>query len=84
MDEKRKSNGALWVTLSILIIVLFYPLSVGPFIWLVDHDLLPHRVTSWLLPVYLPLDDLAESKVIPVLPGLMSWYCSLWLQVIAH
>ncbi len=79
MDEKRKSNGALWVALTILLIGLFYPLSVGPFIWLVDRDMLPLGVTRWLLPIYIPLDDLAENKTIPVLPGLMSWYFSLWV-----
>ena len=78
MDEQRKHNGAVWITVLLLIAFLLYPLSAGPLIWMAINGMLSEPMLEWLTAMYFPLAYVAESDDIPVLPSLLNSYLSFW------
>ncbi|MDB5338047.1 MAG: hypothetical protein JWN70_3666 [Planctomycetaceae bacterium] len=82
MDGKRKLNGAAWIAFFLLIAFLLYALSIGPVLWLAEigceNGFLSDSFVQWVAVMYLPLLHLAETNEIPLLPGLLHSYFSLW------
>lgn len=79
MTEQRKTISWLWWTVAGLMLLVAYPLSLGPIVWLHGHDYLPesemfYQATAlycepcnWLLVAY---PDSMPAKV-------LIWYLSL-------
>ena len=51
---------------------LLYALSVGPFVWLVNHEYVPESCAV----VYVPLGMLVESS--DILREAAEWYIEFW------
>ena len=42
MSEPQKKAGvAFWITVALLAVLVGYPLSIGPYVWLYQHDAVP-------------------------------------------
>lgn len=80
MDENRKNPSLLvWGIAFLLVLVLvIYPLSVGPCEWLGAHDLIPEYVAPVLQFLYWPLAWIYENSPEPVRKA-MEWYLHLWV-----
>ena len=78
MTDRKKTGVAFWTTLG-LVILLAYPASFGPAVWLVAHDWLPSKRTSI---VFRPL--LIEARREIYLSGTpagrrpLLWWASIW------
>ncbi|MDB5338046.1 MAG: hypothetical protein JWN70_3665 [Planctomycetaceae bacterium] len=81
MDEPRKPNGGVWITVSLLMAFILYPLSTGPATCMANNGMLSDATLEWLAAMYFPLAYVAESDDIPVLPWLLNSYLSLWESV---
>jgi hypothetical protein len=74
MSQEPKPSGALWATILVLGIPLFYCLSFGPACWLVTREKLPLRTMA---SIYRPLVRAATSRFRPVAAPLC-WYADLF------
>jgi len=74
-DNKQQGRSAAGVVVLVCVVLLpvFYVLSVGPAAWLVKHKCLPETIVDT---IYLPLLWLHEN----VKPAryLLEWYVALW------
>ena len=61
MTEQRKRQGWLWVFVAIPVLVVAYPLSIGPAIWLADRGYLSEPLIRMLARFYWPLVNLSEQ-----------------------
>lgn len=78
MEEKRKPRRwVLWLIAATLLIG--YPLSFGPFVWLFERKLLSNDgPEAWLVGLfYYPLSMLVMYDVEPFASWL-TWYDRLW------
>ena len=79
MTDRKKPGVAFWATVALVVVLVGYPLGIGPAIWLYDHDCfdedgLPLAALRWL---YGPLKWLDFYGPQPVRDAL-DWYESLW------
>jgi hypothetical protein len=77
MTSRKKPGVAFWATV-IVVVVLAYPLSFGPAMWLGSRDLLP----TWLGEIgdyfYAPLERLRVHGPKPIGDALF-WWEFLWI-----
>lgn len=73
MEEKRKPR--LWlVFLTVLfILVVVYPLSLGPLLWLHKKGVITPTMGEYIGPFYLPLSYVCESVPMPI-GNAVDWY----------
>jgi hypothetical protein len=69
MTSRKKPSVAFWATV-VVVVVLVYPLSFGPAVWLVEAGKLPRGSVYC---VYGPLVDLAIYEKHPIAQGLVWW-----------
>ena len=76
MTDRKKPGVAFWAKVA-LVVVLAYPLSLGPVCWAMNRgsDL---DLGSWLVAgrIYVPIILLAENSV--AAKSVMKWYIELW------
>jgi hypothetical protein len=78
--DRKKPGVAFWATVVLVAALVAYPLSFGPFCWLVYHDHLPNgRATRSALYFYSPIIFAARSS--EFIAGAMSGYVRLWTGV---
>jgi hypothetical protein len=78
MSEDRKQPGAVfWCIVAVVAIAILYPFSIGPVVWLEDHDCLPEILESPISVVYWPLSWIDDEGP-DVLKESLEWYVSLW------
>ena len=74
-DEPRARHArATWAVVGVLVLLLAYPLSVGPAVWICNHGYMSEDAIT---PFYAPLKWLVERSEL-VGDG-MGWYVALWL-----
>ena len=75
MSESRKKPGvAFWATVAAMLVVLVgYPLSTGPVVWLHDHGFLPDWAEPVIEAFYWPLSLLPRDIVQAI-----DQYAGLW------
>ena len=77
-EPSRKSSGfapiVMLVVVVLALLLLAYPLSVGPAVWLLTNEYLSRDVYVW---VYQPLGWFCEN--VPPAGDLMSVYLRLWV-----
>jgi hypothetical protein len=78
MDDSRKSLPQTAWAVALLVLVIAYPLSVGPWEWLGARDMIPHYVTPVLQFIYWPVAWLYENSPDPVRDA-MQWYLDFWV-----
>lgn len=79
MSSNNKKPGiAFWSTVAAAVLVILYPLSIGPLIWLADRGMLPEEAAGLIGIIYYPLELAAASSDATI--RLYSWYASLWMR----
>ena len=77
MTSRKKPGVTFWATV-VVVVVLAYPLSLGPADWL----LVNHHVPSWAKPAvhafYAPLMWVVFNGPRPIRTAVL-WYDGLWL-----
>ncbi len=77
MAEKRKLSSVFWVSIALLLL-LAYPLSLGPVVWLDSQGMFSEAARRWIEVLYSPLLFLFENENIPLLPQLFESYVDWW------
>ncbi len=77
MKEKRKPRLWLVCLTAAFILLVIYPMSAGPFVWLHRNGIIPAAAVEYLEVVYLPLGFLCESVPVPIASA-FEWYLALW------
>jgi hypothetical protein len=74
-DTKRSGGGVALAIVVLVLVVLpgIYVVSLGPAVWLHDHQFIAPRV---LVVVYWPLEMLAQAS--PAARDLLTWYGDLF------
>jgi hypothetical protein len=79
MDDTQAQPHRFPIVALALVLVVFYPLSVGPMVWLVDHGHLGEIdgvVVTSLAVFYMPLEQLhSKTEVGRVV---LDWYLEWW------
>ncbi len=76
MTETRKQRRwGLWLVVGLAIVVA-YPLSYGPYIWLIWHGFMPAWVYQWTIGFYYPL--FGTDLLPPALDDLLGRYVRLF------
>jgi hypothetical protein len=72
-DEPKKRRGA-WIWWPVVLLIVLYPLSVGPAMWLVTSPALDKTVSTIYAPIFwlVGRSDWAASVV--------EWYLHFWLH----
>jgi hypothetical protein len=77
MTDRKKPGVAFWATVALVVVLVGYPLSIGPWFWVVTTGRIPISLI-WIDHAYDPLRWIIERS-----PGsageLIHSYISLWL-----
>jgi hypothetical protein len=52
MTSRKHPSVGFWITVALVVVLVGYPLSLGPMCWLVKHRVMP---SEWLVVTYQPL-----------------------------
>ncbi len=77
MTSRKHPSVAFWATVVVVVVLVVYPLSMGPALYVSARLPDPEAGIEIVWPVYRPLDSLAKHS--PRLRNLMRWYVSLWV-----
>jgi hypothetical protein len=77
MEEKRKPRWWLVCFTAAFMLLVVYPLSAGPFVWLHQNGIIPAAAVEYLGVVYLPLKFVCEAVPVPI-GNTFEWYLVLW------
>jgi hypothetical protein len=76
-SDCKHSSTAFWATVVVVAVLVAYPLSFGPFIWLSDHQLLTDGSSLPAVSrVYVPI--VLAGRVSYTFRRTMDWYVSFW------
>ena len=79
MTDRKKPGVAFWATVWVFV-VLLYPLSFGPALWVIDHEDLP---AAWAVDAieifYSPIFWLEENSPKPIVNAI-DWYIEVWTE----
>ena len=77
MEEKRKPRLFLVFVTAAFILLVVYPLSLGPLLWLHNKGVITPAVAECIGAFYLPLAFACETVPMPI--GIaIEWYLALW------
>jgi len=80
MSEERKSAGAgLWVAVALIVVPIFYELSVGPLVGMQDRGKIPARLLPAVNAYYVPTNFVYDRAPKPV-QRVMHWYVGLFVR----
>ena len=84
MTFRKKPGVAFW-TIVVLVVVLTYPLSIGPLTWLVYHGFVPDWSHGPIQTIYAPLawmsmKDGPSGPEMNAFGKAIGWYGSLWFN----
>ncbi|MAG95053.1 MAG: hypothetical protein CMJ48_15110 [Planctomycetaceae bacterium] len=75
-EQDQKRGWGFWVAVVVLLLLVAYPLSIGPVIWCLDTGRLPQSsVPAWEV-FYAPV--LWAWKNVPAAEHVLDWYDDLW------
>ena len=78
-DTRKKLGWPFWTTITLLVVVA-YPLSVGPVWWILGQRDWPEWMNTFEQVFYWPLGWLMGNS--PLLTEWMLWYMRLWIPVV--
>jgi hypothetical protein len=74
----EKPSGTFWACMALLVVVVLYPLSIGPVCCLHEHKLISdQRFFQMIYTIYFPIAWLDQHGPLPVRMCL-EWYAILW------
>src|SRR5262245_31669408 len=76
MTDHTKPGVAFWATVMVVVLLVAYPLSIGPISWLADHGFLPDPVKQPLRYFYYPLAWAVLRSGAAY--DIYTWYVRLW------
>jgi hypothetical protein len=76
-SDPKKPGVAFWATVVAVVVLVVYPLGIGPIEWLFRHHLLGESVRQVLLIVYLPI-IWAHEHGPGVIRRVLDWYMGFW------
>lgn len=77
MEEKRKpKRWVLWLVVGLVLLVA-YPLSIGPFRWCEVHGVISRPMFKAVRVVYVPVNWLIPHK--SLMGKWLEWYINLWV-----
>jgi hypothetical protein len=73
MEGELKKPVWPWIAIALFLVLVVYPLSIGPYLWLSD---VACSTVVFMDPVYDPLRWIAAQS--EVLDDVSNTYCSMW------
>ena len=70
MADRKKPGVALGASVVLVVLLVAYPLSFGPALWLQDREWCPVWVTNMIEILYVPISELFRAHLVP------NWYRS--------
>jgi hypothetical protein len=55
MTDRKKPTPAFWIAVALVAVLLGYPLSAGPGLWIAHHDI-PQWLMNAICRIYAPVD----------------------------
>ena len=78
MDEKRKRPGTgITVVGVIVLLIVAYPLLLGPIVWLDNHYGFPEFFRPVVEAIYVPIGLLMQES--DTFKNIVNWYLELWV-----
>ena len=77
MTDRKKPGVAFWTTVALVVVLIIYPLSIGPVLWLDNNELIPGFAKRPLKHLYSPLLWVVLNY--ETAAQIYGWYVSLWL-----
>lgn len=75
-DHKKPATG-FWITVALVVVLVGYPLSFGPTVWLFEHSAVPKLAVLPIIEFYRPLEWAAGNSPKPI-QSLFIGYVGLW------
>jgi hypothetical protein len=75
--DRKKPTAGFWITVALVAVLVAYPLSLGPIIWIFGHTSPPlsaFQIAGW---IYEPLDWTIKRSPQPI-SDLFVNYLALW------
>jgi len=72
-DERTKPSAGLWIAVALVAVLVAYPLSIGPYLWLSD---VAYSAVVFIDPVYDPLRWITAQSELS--DRALNRYCSMW------
>lgn len=66
MSERHKPRVGFWIAAGLFLVLVVYPLSVGPADWLYFHGFIPKSVSPWFYRFYAPVDWVVVNSPEPI------------------
>jgi hypothetical protein len=76
-DKKTKPGVAFWATVVVVVLLVLYPLSIGPTRWLRLHDLMPEWASKPVHSFYAPFRAVYHRSPDAIIRA-VDWYYDLW------
>ena len=73
-ESKPRRRWPTYLLVVLVLLLVVYPLSIGPLVWLVRHDYLSKQ--SSIFYAYMPLGWLEDQW--PPFERALNWYAGLW------
>jgi hypothetical protein len=76
MTSRKKPGVAFWATVVVVVVLVGYPLSIGPVLWLADRQMIPDAAKKQVGLIYAPLAWVVNNSSNAF--QVYSWYGRLW------
>lgn len=78
-QEEKRSNKSFGYFIAFAVVLILYPLSIGPYAWLSYHDCTSPEMDHFFESVYSPIIFLCER--VEFLENVLIWYIYLWVGI---
>jgi hypothetical protein len=86
-SDRRKPSAGFWITVTLVVVLVAYPLSYGPVVWCESQPRIMDSVPGWILDsvitVYSPLYFAAQDGP-AIIRTPLRWYLRLWVGLTDH
>jgi len=82
MSEQRKNPVWPWIAVMLLMLPVLYLVSLGPWVWLLTHHVLPKSLELWLVRAtnsYAAPSNFVHDHAPQPVQKIMEGYIQLWL-----
>jgi hypothetical protein len=76
-EDCKKPTAGFWIAVALVAVLLGYPLSEGPVLWLQVSGILPNWLHAAANRFYFPLDWLIDRAPTPIQSAFL-WYLGLF------